>query len=64
MCVVEDEKDIPKKIVEILNSRNPKSYIKNSEKLKEFMLSSTSEFYEQLFEKLNGGSRDSGSVKH
>ncbi len=64
MCVVEDEKDIPKKIVEILNSRNPRSYIKNSEKLKEFMLSSTSEFYEQLFEKLNGGSRDSGSVKH
>jgi glycosyltransferase involved in cell wall biosynthesis len=53
MCVVEDEEDIPGKVVEILRSDNPSSYISNRDRLKEFSLSSINDFYDELFSDLN-----------
>ena len=54
MCVVEKEKNIPDRVVEILRSGDPSAYIHDKKGLDEFSLSNTNEFYENLFRKLRG----------
>ncbi len=52
MCVVSDEKDIPKKIIEITNSTDPKRYIFNKKNLATYSKSEIASFYGRLFSKL------------
>ncbi len=52
MCVVEDEKEVAGKLIEILKSKRPDTYIKRRETLLQFEVSRTLPFYESLFRKL------------
>ena len=52
MCVVADENAIPKKIVEIANSKDPKKYIRNTKNLAIFSKSEVTRFYGSLFRRL------------
>ena len=52
MCVVEKERDMPNKIVEILNSRNKRAYIRNRGNLTAFSISNVNQFYKGLFKKI------------
>ena len=52
MCVVEDEKNMAGKLVEILKSRKREGYIRNAQNLEEFKISKVLDFYNGLFKKL------------
>ena len=52
MCVVEDEKDVPKAIARILKSKDRQAYLKNLKGLRSFFISGTVEFYDKLFRKM------------
>ena len=53
MCVVASESQIPKKLVEIANSKNPDRYIFNRKNLAMYSKSEIRRFYRALFSKLN-----------
>ncbi|MGC9190697.1 MAG: glycosyltransferase family 4 protein [Candidatus Micrarchaeia archaeon] len=53
MCVVENEKNIDAKLLEILEKNNKEYYIRNKSNLEAFQVSSTLDFYARLFSKLN-----------
>ncbi|MCL4374053.1 MAG: glycosyltransferase family 4 protein [Candidatus Marsarchaeota archaeon] len=53
MCIVEKEKNIPKKLAEMLHSNDKSSYLRNIENLSMFSINGTEKFYEKLFKKLN-----------
>ena len=48
MCVVEDERKLADKILEIINSSNKEKYVKNTDNLGLFSISKTREVYEKL----------------
>ncbi|MCL4365125.1 glycosyltransferase [Candidatus Marsarchaeota archaeon] len=52
MCVVADEKSIPRKIVEIANSKNPQKYVFNKKNLSIYSKSEVRTFYKTLFSSL------------
>jgi glycosyltransferase involved in cell wall biosynthesis len=52
MCVVSDENAIPKKIIEIVNSKHPRRYIFNSKNLAIYSKSEVTGFYDALFSRL------------
>ena len=54
MCIVRDEKNIPDAIVEILNSKDKRKYIKNRDNINTFSVSGINGFYSGLFKKLKG----------
>ncbi len=57
MCVVSEESQIPKKIVEIANSRNPGKYISNRKNLGIYSKSEVLRFYGALFSRMGIGRR-------
>ncbi len=52
MCIVADERAIPKKIIEIASSRDPSRYISHRENLSMFSKSEVRRFYASLFSEL------------
>jgi len=52
MCVVSDENEIPKRIIEIANSGDPERYIHNRKNLATFSKSEVIKFYGALFSRL------------
>ena len=53
MCVVASESQIPKRLVEIANSKSPEKYIFNRKNLAMYSKSEIRRFYRALFSKLN-----------
>ncbi len=52
MCVVGNEKMLPKRIAQIMRSKNKGQFIKNKGSLVQFYSSRTGEFYDKLFNSL------------
>jgi glycosyltransferase involved in cell wall biosynthesis len=52
MCVVGDEKDLPRKIVEILRSKRKSSFIRNRGNMDNFMVSSVNRIYGSIFRRI------------
>lgn len=55
MCVVCSERDMPRMVARIANSRDKGSFIRNREMLERFSSSHTNAFYRELFRKLGRG---------
>ncbi|MDE1860126.1 MAG: glycosyltransferase family 4 protein [Candidatus Micrarchaeota archaeon] len=49
MCVVEHEKDMPGKIVEMLNSRSKEKYISNTKNIDRFLISNVIPVFSRIF---------------
>jgi len=56
MCVVANERLLPSRIKNILNSKNPSAFIKNEETLRRFYISNVKNFYSKIFRDLGIGS--------
>ncbi|MCL5429872.1 MAG: glycosyltransferase [Candidatus Marsarchaeota archaeon] len=52
MCIVADEKDIPRTLIKILKEKDRSKFIKNAENLGAFEISNTKEAYSRIFSHL------------